>query len=262
MLATTQGNCKGTASGQTVVRRPSVAATAANKARVLLVDSHVLVRQAIAQVLDQEPDLSVSSGVSGAKGALDVVGKSKHDLVLLEINLRSDNGLELSRILNVRYPKLPVLVLSHLEEGLYAELALRAGAMGYVMKDEPMERLLLAIRRVLTGQFYLSDNLTSKFLRRQIGRGANKERRAAEALSDRELQVFQLLGQWRRTNEIAAQLHVSPKTVQYYRQRIREKLQLKPGIGLTQFAITCASNGIGQSSSAGNGLPTGSGPRC
>ena len=236
-----QTNRHGKTRKRAPIRHISADPQTRDKARILLVDSQVVVRQGIASLLDREPDLCVSSTVSDIKSALQAADTSKHDLVILEINLKLDNGLELSKIFNVRHPKLPVLVLSNNEEDLYAELSLRAGAMGYVMKNEPLEKLLLAIRRVLNGQIYLSDNLTSRLLRQQIGRGANKERGTVDLLSDRELQVFQLLGQWRRTAEIAAELHVSSKTVEYYRQRIREKLQLKPGMALTQFAIACAS---------------------
>src|ERR1051326_1879392 len=165
------------------------------KARLLLVESHVVVRQGITALINQEPDLLVCGGVSATPTALDSIPNLKPDLVLSDITLKNGNGLEMIKIITAQYNKLPVLVVTMHDERLYAEIALRSGAMGYIMKEEPIEKLLLAIRRVLSGKIYLSENASHQIIRQQI-RGTGKSRSSPEELlSDRELQVFQMIGQ-------------------------------------------------------------------
>jgi DNA-binding NarL/FixJ family response regulator len=210
------------------------------KARLLLVESHVVVRQGITALINQEPDLLVCGGVSATPTALDSIPNLKPDLVLSDITLKNGNGLEMIKIITAQYNKLPVLVVTMHDERLYAEIALRSGAMGYIMKEEPIEKLLLAIRRVLSGKIYLSENASHQIIRQQI-RGTGKSRSSPEELlSDRELQVFQMIGQWCRTSQIARELHLSVKTVQYYREKIKEKLHLPEASDLTRFATECA----------------------
>ncbi len=210
------------------------------KSRILLVESHAIMRQGLTMLINQEPDLLVCGGVTATPAALDAVAKLMPDLVITDITLKNGNGLEMIKILAAQYADRRVLVLTTHDEGLYAEIALRSGAMGYIMKDEPIERVLVAVRRVLNGKIYLSETVSLQMIRQQI-RGPGKLRTSPEELlSDRELQVFQLIGQWRGTSQIARELHLSVKTVQYYREKIKEKLHLQQASDLTRFATECA----------------------
>jgi DNA-binding NarL/FixJ family response regulator len=175
----------------------------------------------------------------------------------LEITLKSGNGLELIKALAVQHPRLPVLVLSMHEESLYAELALRSGATGYVMKTEGIETVLVAIRRVLSGKLYLSEAVTSEMLRQQIHGRTAVTSSPMELLTDRELQVFQSIGEWHRTKEIATELHLSVKTVEYHREKIREKLHLKDASELVHFATQCATAGLALSPNPATVTPPG-----
>lgn len=210
------------------------------KARLLLVDSHVVVRQGLTLLINREPDLTICGGVSATPAALEAVGQFSPDLVMTDITLKSGNGLEMIKIIAAQYPRLPVLVLTQHDEALYAEIALRAGAMGYIMKDEPIEKVIAAIRQLLSGKIYLSETVSVQMIRQQI-RGPRRFANSPEdLLSDRELQVFQMLGQWKRVREIAENLNLSAKTIEYYRGKIKEKLQLKNAGELTRIATECA----------------------
>lgn len=213
------------------------------KARLVLVEGHVMVRQGLAHLLNLEPDLSVCGQYSDSHAAVSAVRHQLPDLVLADITLRSGNGLEMIKVISTEFPALPVLVVTMHDEALYAEMALRSGAMGYIMKSEPLERLLAAVRCVLGGKIYVSEAITLQMVRQQV-RGAAGQARVApeELLSDRELQVFQLIGQWRGTRQIAEELHLSVKTVEYYRGKIKEKLRLESGSSLTRFATECANS--------------------
>jgi len=211
------------------------------KTRVLLVDAHVVVRQGITALLNQEADLIVCGSVSTTPAALEVIPKLLPDLVITDITLKNGNGLEVIKILAAQHSHIPVLVLTTHDESLYAEIALRSGAMGYIMKDEPIEKLLLAIRSVLGGRIYVSDNLSLQMIRQHIRKPGKQRNSPEELLSDRERQVFQMIGQWRGTSDIARELHLSVKTIQYYREKIKEKLNLQQGSELTRFATECAT---------------------
>lgn len=206
------------------------------KYRILMVEAHAVVRQGITELVNQQPDLVVCGAVSNAYAALDLAAKLKPDLVLSGMTLQNSNGLELVKILAAQHSGIPILILSMHQESLYAEWALQSGAMGYIMKDEPFEKLLIAIYRVLSGKIYVSENMTARLIQQQI-RGAGSVRTSPEdSLSGRELQVFQLIGQWRKTGEIAKELHLSVKTVEYYREKIKEKLGINQAAELTRFA--------------------------
>ena len=199
-----------------------------------------MVRESLAHLINQERDLTVCGESSDTPAALQLLGVTKPDLIVTDITLKSGNGLELIKIVAAQYPEIRVMVLTMHEESLYAEMALRIGASGYIMKAEPFERLLVAIRRVMTGKIYLSEAVTFQMVRQQI-RGPQKARFSPEELlSDRELQVFQMLGQWKSIRQIAQDLHLSGKTVEYYRGKIKEKLQLKTSSELTRIATECA----------------------
>jgi len=210
--------------------------TTTTRNRVLLVEDHVLVRQGIAELLNQELDFWVCGEAEDASTALDAVGELKPDVVLVDISLKESNGLELIKILKSRYPKLPVLVVTMHDEALYAELALRAGALGYIMKEEGIDKVLTGLRRVLSGAFYLSESVASRLLQQQIRGKYGPSTSPIDRLSERELEVFQLIGQWQGTSQIANQFHLSVKTVEYYREQIKEKLNLKNASELVRYA--------------------------
>lgn len=212
------------------------------KFRVLLVEPHVVVRQGIAGLIDREADLLVCGGVSESAAALKAIVELKPDIALVDITLKSGNGLELIKVVTSQYPKLPVLVLSMHDELLFAEIALRSGALGYIMKEAPIDKLLAAIRRVLSKDIYLSEGVTSQMLRQQF-RGPKKMKTLKaspiELLSDRELQIFQMMGEWKGLHDIAKALHLSVKTVEYHLRRIKEKLHLKDAKDLLHVAVAC-----------------------
>jgi DNA-binding NarL/FixJ family response regulator len=207
-----------------------------NRKQILLVDDHAVVRFGIAQLINQQADLAVCGEEEDAGHALSAIGKLKPDLVIADISLKDSSGLELMRNIKAQYSGLPVLVVSAHDETVYAEIAFRAGALGYLMKGDALDKVVSAIRRVLSGNVYVSDTLSARMLQQQI-RGHNHiEESPVKGLSDRELEVFQLIGQWKKTKEIASELHLSIKTVEYYREQIKQKLDLKSAVELTQRA--------------------------
>ncbi len=204
--------------------------------RILLVDDHAVVRFGIAQLINQQSDLTVCGEKEDASQAMAAIEALKPDLVIADISLKDSSGLELMRNIKAQHPRLPVLVVSVHDESIYAEIAFRAGALGYLMKQEALEKILTAIRRVLSGNIYVSDALAAKMLQQQVRGQTNIQESPVKGLSDRELEVFQLIGQWKKTREIAGELHLSVKTVEYYREQIKHKLNLKDSGELTQYA--------------------------
>jgi len=208
------------------------------RSRILLVDDHAVVRYGIAQLINRQDDLVVCGEEEDASRAMTAIGVVKPDLVIADISLKDSSGLELMRNIKVQYPKLPVLVVSVHDESIYAEIAFRAGALGYLMKQEAVEKIMTAIRRVLAGSIYVSDAQAARMLQQQV-RGQNTiQESPVKSLSDRELEVFQLIGQWKKTKEIASQLHLSIKTIEYYREQIKRKLNLKSAAELTHYATS------------------------
>jgi DNA-binding NarL/FixJ family response regulator len=206
------------------------------KARVLLVDDHAVVRFGIAQLINRQNDMIVCGEEEDASRALTAIAGLRPDLVIADISLKDSSGLELMRNIKAQYPEIPVLVVSVHDESVYAEIAFRAGALGYLMKQEALEKILTAIRRVLTGAIYVSDLLAAKMLQQQVRGQTNINESPVKSLSDRELEVFQMIGQWKKTREIAEELHLSVKTIEYYREQIKRKLNLKSAAELTQHA--------------------------
>jgi len=205
--------------------------------RVFLVDDHPIVRSGLSQLVSQEDDLEVCGGTSSAEEALSRIEKARPDIVLLDISLHDGNGLEIARTLQAQCPNVRILILSMHDESIYAERALRAGARGYVMKQEAPETVLDAIRTVLEGDVYLSPRMTSAFLRQIVTGGSEQSRVGVKRLSDRELEVFQLVGQGLSTREIAERFHLSVKTVETHRSRIKTKLGLRSSAELTHHAV-------------------------
>jgi DNA-binding NarL/FixJ family response regulator len=208
--------------------------------RVLVVDDHAVVRYGITQLLNREGDLVVCGEEEDAGCALDAIRKLSPDLVVADLSLKDSSGLELARNIRAEFPSLPILVVSAHDESLYADVALRAGAMGYLMKDDALEKVVDAARRVLSGDVYLSQTQTARMLLRQHRTPSAPSASPVEVLTDRELDVFQLIGRWKRTGEIAKELHLSVKTIEYYRDQIKRKLNLSSAAELTQFATTWA----------------------
>jgi DNA-binding NarL/FixJ family response regulator len=201
-----------------------------SRKRILLVDDHAVVRFGIAQLINRQTDLVVCGEQEDARKALDAIIKLKPDLVIADLSLKDSSGLELIRNLKAQFSSLPMLVVSVHDEAVYAEIAFRAGALGYLMKQEALERVITAIRRVLC------DALAAKMLQQQVRGHTDVQQPAIKSLSDREVEVFHLIGQWKKTKEIAGELHLSVKTVEYYREQIKRKLNLKDASELTQYA--------------------------
>jgi DNA-binding NarL/FixJ family response regulator len=210
------------------------------KARILIVDDHPIVRQGLVQMLGHEPDMEACGEAESAAEALKAIAAAAPDAAIVDLSLKDSSGLELLKDIRVRYPRLPVLVLSVYDESMYAERALRAGAKGYMMKEEAAEKVVTAIRRILAGQIYLSEAMASRLLHVLVDGRPDAGLSPAERLSDRELEVFQLIGQGFGNTEIARRLHLSPRTVETYRGHIKEKLNLSGATELLQHAIQWA----------------------
>jgi DNA-binding NarL/FixJ family response regulator len=218
-------------------RKPHHPRTAQKRARLLLVDDHPMVRERLAEVINREPDLTVSGEAEDRHEALEEIRAHPPDLAIVDLKLKSSDGLELIKDIRNRWPKLPMLVVSMHDESLYAERVIRAGAQGYITKQEATRKILQAIRRVLEGGIYLNEKTASNIIGRLASHGSPVSATPAEILADREFQVFELTGQGLNTHEIARRLHVAVKTVETYRARIKEKLKLKDASDLLQSAI-------------------------
>ena len=206
------------------------------KRRILIVDDHPMMREGLAQLIGHEPDLAAASQAESASQALQVMAGSMPDLLLLDISLPDKSGLELIKDVHTLYPALPILAVSMHDESIYAERVLRAGGRGYIMKQEGGKKLMEAIRQVLSGKIYVSEKISAKILENFSGHRAESQS-PVEKLSDREFEVFQLLGQGLGTRQIARHLHLSIKTVEVHRANIRKKLGLVSGGELVRYAI-------------------------
>lgn len=207
------------------------------KTRVLLVDDHPILRRGLAQLINQEADMMVCGEAEDAPKAFEAVSTLQPDVAVFDISLKGGNGIELIKNVKARFPDLPILVLSMHDESLYAERALRAGSLGYIMKEEAIEQVLVAIRRVLVGEIFLSDKMKAKMLQQLANGKAKAFVSPIEHLTDRELEVFRLIGEGRSTRQIAGELHLSVRTVEAYREYIKGKLNLKNATELVQHAF-------------------------
>ncbi len=207
------------------------------KRTVFVVDDHPLLRQGLAMLINREPDLTVCGEAEEAMAAMKAIAKSRPDIVIADISLNGPDGLDLLKNLRSLCPDLPVLILSMHDESIYAERALRARANGYIMKQEATDQVLVAVRRILDDKIYLSNRMANKLLQQYMsGRTAETDSRLA-ALSDRELEVFRLIGEGLGTRQIADVLHLSMKMVESYQAHLKEKLSLRTGRELMQHAI-------------------------
>jgi len=201
------------------------------------VDDHPIVIEGLKQLIDQQPDLRVCGELSDGRAALATVERLRPDLAVVDLSLKDVNGLDVIKTLKAEHPALPVLALSMHDEMLYAERALRAGASGYVMKQEATKNLLGAVRRILDGGIYLSDNVTAKLLQRVANTKSTGKTSALEELSDREIEVFRLIGEGASTRRIAEMLKLSIKTIESHRENIKRKLNLQDAAELVQSAV-------------------------
>jgi DNA-binding NarL/FixJ family response regulator len=208
-----------------------------SKRTVFVVDDHPLLRQGLALLINQQQDLEVCGEAEEAQAAMEAIAKRRPDILIVDISLNGPDGLDLLKNIRASYPDLPVLILSMHDEAIYAERALRARANGYIMKQEATEKVLVAVRRILHGEVYLSDRMANKMLQQYISGTPTTIQSRISALSDRELEVFCLIGEGRGTREIADELHLSVKTVETYQAHIKEKLSLHSGRELIQHAI-------------------------
>ena len=209
--------------------------------RVLIVDDHPMMRTGLAQLIGSEPDLKVVAEADNARQGLEAVSNQALDLVLLDISLPDKSGLELLKDIRAVRPELPVLVVSMHDELVFAERVLRAGGRGYIMKQEGGQKYLQAIRQVLAGQIYVSEKMSARILESLSGSQTEKTGASpVQRLSDREFEVFQLIGQGLGTREIAQRLHLSVKTIEVHRINIKEKLAVKTATELVRFAVRWA----------------------
>jgi DNA-binding NarL/FixJ family response regulator len=208
--------------------------------RTILVDDHPIVRYGFARLLAAESDILVCGEASDARTALETLGDTKPDVAVVDVSLGTTNGIDLIRALKDRVPRISVLVVSMHDEMLYAERSLRAGASGYLMKHEATDVIVRAIRTVAAGGIFVSEPVSMRLLQSLVANGAPRGGSPLEALTDRELQVLELMGRGLGTRAIAEQLHISIKTVESYRARLKEKMNLRSGTELLRFAVRWA----------------------
>jgi DNA-binding NarL/FixJ family response regulator len=209
------------------------------KRKVLVVDDHPIVREGMTLLINREPDLTVCAAAEESNAALDAIQSLHPDLTIVDISLPGRDGLQLLKMIRAKDPQMPVLILSMHGETTYAERALRAGANGYIMKQEATEKVLVAIRRILNREIYVSEQIANRLLRHLVGAQDIDERSPLDGLSDRELEVFRRMGEGQSTRQIAEELHLSVKTIETHQARLKEKLSLRSSRELVQYAIEC-----------------------
>jgi DNA-binding NarL/FixJ family response regulator len=214
----------------------SSAQSGIKKYKILIVDDHPIVRQGLAALLSHEPDMEVCGGAEDVSEAIQQVEANHPDLVVIDISLKSSHGLELISKVKARDPQIRMLVWSMFDEKVFAERTLRAGAMGYINKQESIDKVVDAIRHVLEGEIYLSQRMTRQLLQR-VGKGGLMDEEPIGTLSDRELQVFEMIGRGMTTKQIARNLNLSPKTVESHRENIKMKLDCANAAELSRRAV-------------------------
>jgi DNA-binding NarL/FixJ family response regulator len=212
------------------------------KKRIMIVDDHPILRKGLSMLIGQEPDLVVDGEAEDAQKAMELIETLSPDMVIVDISLPGIDGVELLKMIKLRHPDLPTLVVSMHDESLFAERALRAGARGYVMKQEAPDKVLSGIRRVLAGEIFVSNRITTRIVERLLDGGQNTQSFPLDVLSGREFTVLQLIGQGYGTRQIADKLHLSVKTVESYRSHIKDKLKLSSGTDLLKYAIQWVQN--------------------
>jgi DNA-binding NarL/FixJ family response regulator len=224
---------------------PSAAAEAPARKRILLVDDHPFMRAGLAGLIERQPDLMVCGEAGNPIEAFHALEKAKADLVLTDLTMPGRSGLEFIKDLHAAEPALAILVMSMHDEVVHAERALRAGARGYIMKEAGGENLLAAIRQILCGQVYVSPRMSARILDGMSGAKPRASSSPIQKLTDREFEIFQLIGQGKSTRDIATQLHLSTKTVDVHRSHIKEKLELHDVTALIRHAVRWVETNVG-----------------
>ncbi len=213
-----------------------------NRTRILIVDDHPIVRQGLAELINHEGDLVVCGQAEDSHGAMKAIRELNPNMAIIDISLKETSGLELIKDIHSQHADVPVLALSMHDETLYAERALRAGAMGYIMKQEATENVIGAVRKILGGEIYVSDRMAGRMVRKLVTGQTETSTSQVDSLSDRELEVFHLIGKGHGTRQISERLHLSVKTIETYRAHIKEKLNLADAAELLQYAIQWVSS--------------------
>jgi DNA-binding NarL/FixJ family response regulator len=213
-----------------------------SKKRVLIVDDHPILRKGLSLLINSEPDLTVVAEAENAQQAQEKIEAHQPDMLIVDISLPGIDGIELIKTVKLSHRDLPALVVSMHDESLFAERALRAGARGYIMKQEALDKVLVAIRRVLAGEIFVSEKIATSMLEKLVSSEDKAVSSPIGLLSNRELTVFQMIGQGYKTNQIAEKLHLSIKTIESYRAHIKEKLKLTDGTDLLKYAIQWVQN--------------------
>jgi len=213
--------------------------------RIVIVEDHPLMCDALARLISSQIDLDCTGFADNTADARRLAGQLKPDLIILDLRLRSGDALDLIKTLRVEEPETNVLVLSHYDELMFAERVLRAGASGYVMKENVAEEILHAVRKVLAGDVYFSDRVAAQLVRQTLRHKPDRsQKNGIEHLSDRELQVFQLIGMAVSNHDIAQQFHLSVKTIETHRENIKSKLGLQDAVELNRFAWDWAAQNM------------------
>ncbi|PYL09130.1 MAG: DNA-binding response regulator [Verrucomicrobia bacterium] len=215
------------------------------KSRIIVVEDHPVLLDGLRQLIGSQPDLACVGVADNTSDAKRVVEQSKPDLMVLDLRLKAGDALELIKSVRVENPQLKMLVLSQYDELIFAERALRAGASGYIMKENATDEVLRAVRKVLAGELYFSERVAAAVLQRTLREKPSASRAGVEALSDREMQVFQLLGASYSSREIAEQFHLSRKTIETHCEKIKHKLNLHTAAELKEFARKWATENLG-----------------
>jgi DNA-binding NarL/FixJ family response regulator len=213
------------------------------KTAILIVDDHPMLRRGLASLIESEPDLAVCGEASTCQAALQAIRQSKPDLVIVDLGLEGCDGLDLIKDMKLYHPRTPALVLSMHDESLYAERALRAGARGYVTKQQLDDTVLIAIRRLLNGEIYMSEKIGARFTEKFLAGRRLETDSPLAVLTDRQLEVFRLIGQGQGTRRIAQRLHLSIKTIESHREHIKQKLTIESGAALVRHATTWVETG-------------------
>lgn len=204
------------------------------KRKILIVDDHQILRRGLAMLINMEPDLEVCGEAEDVPGGIDAVAKTCPDLVLTDISLKKSDGIQLIKQLNAEYPHLPLLAISMHDESIYAERALRAGARGYITKQVAEEKIIEAIQQVFSGKIYLNESASDQVMQRLLN---SDKKDVPSLLSDREFEVFCLIGRGLRASAISKELHLSVKTVETYQANIKLKLNLSNAKELNEYAV-------------------------
>ena len=225
-----------------MTKKESRSSTASNKRKVFIVDDHPIIRDGLTALINHQSDLCVCGQTAQARQALNVISELKPDVAIVDITLEDSDGIELTKNIKAKYPKLPVIVLSMHDEAIYAERALHAGARAYLMKNTVSDKIITAIHTVLAGEIYVSDTMAKKLLRKLAGNHVDAINVSVDNLADREFEVFRWIGQGNKPSRIAKRMHISVKTIETYIARIREKLNLADSAELLEYAIKWTSS--------------------